>query len=151
MVQHTFCHNVQLTDCSLHKVRHDCWLGASFSGLIFSLPRLPPAAVLSVVLKVLFSKSSRSFSCSQHVPALTHTLTADRVSRLEKYIHRYMAALSGRFIIIARSVIRPYRHSSTLKLRQFLCCLYIAAVKIIPSDYLLFLCLLLMLFYMGII
>lgn len=82
---------------------------------------------------------------------LLHTLTVDRVSRLEKYIHCYMAALSGSLIIIARSVIRPYRHSSPLKLRQFLYRSYIAAVKIIPSDYLLFLCLLLMLFYMGII
>lgn len=85
--------------------------------------------------------------CPQHVQALTHTLTAHRASRPEKYIQHYMHALWGTFLIIAWSVIGPNHHSFTLELRQFSCCLYIAAEKIIPSDCLVFL----MLFYMGII
>lgn len=91
----------------------------------------------------MFTACTRSYTHTHWLP----TEWAD----LKNTSTTYMPALWGSLIIIAWSVIRPYRSSSPLKLRQFLCCSYIAAEKIIPSDYLVFLGLPLMLFYMGII
>lgn len=62
----------------------------------------------------------------------------------------YMPALWGSLIIITWPVVRSY-HYSALEIRQLFCCSCIAAEKIIPSDYLGFVCLLLMLFNIGII
>lgn len=62
--------------------------GVLFSGLarVSSLIQSPPAAPLSVVLKVLLAGGTAASSCTQHEPTLT--------CRPEKHIHDYMFAPS---------------------------------------------------------
>lgn len=81
----------------------------------------------------------------------THSdsLQSEETSKIDLLL-LYMPALWGSLIIITWPVVRSY-HYSALEIRQLFCCSCGWAEKIIPSDYLGFLCLLLMLFNMGII